>query len=179
MFYIGSHKGTDDDGYVCSSTWMLEEYNQRPEDFIRKILFRGEHSDIRIIEAQILDTLNVRHDPRFYNQHNGNGDFYLKHQTEETRQKQSISKRGELNPNHPKNITAERLEKLRIAGYKVKGTKRSDDAKERYRLSKLGANNPNYGKAICTSNIPLICSGCDRTFYHKGPYTRHINSCLS
>lgn len=41
-FYIGSHAGSLNDGYVCSSTWMKRAYNKRPQDFRRKILFYSE-----------------------------------------------------------------------------------------------------------------------------------------
>lgn len=37
-YYIGSHWGTEDDGYICSSTWMRNSYNRRPQDFKRRIL---------------------------------------------------------------------------------------------------------------------------------------------
>ena len=37
-FYVVSHKGSFDDGYVCSSTWMKRSYTRRPYDFKRKIL---------------------------------------------------------------------------------------------------------------------------------------------
>ena len=37
-FYIGSHWGTLDDGYVCSSSWMKKTYKIRPLDFSRRIL---------------------------------------------------------------------------------------------------------------------------------------------
>lgn len=39
-YYIGSHWGTENDGYVCSSQWMRRAYLRRPEDFRRHILFR-------------------------------------------------------------------------------------------------------------------------------------------
>lgn len=39
-YYIGSHWGTEDDGYVCSSTWMLAGYARRPKDFKRRIVAR-------------------------------------------------------------------------------------------------------------------------------------------
>jgi hypothetical protein len=38
MFYIGSHWGTEDDGYVCSSNWMRDAYRYRPQDFKRRIV---------------------------------------------------------------------------------------------------------------------------------------------
>lgn len=39
-YYVGSHWGTENDGYVCSSTWMKKAYKRRPEDFKKKILKR-------------------------------------------------------------------------------------------------------------------------------------------
>ena len=37
-FYIGSHWGFEDDGYICSSNWMRDAYKRRPNDFKRKII---------------------------------------------------------------------------------------------------------------------------------------------
>lgn len=39
-YYVGSHWGTDDDGYVCSSPWMKSAKKRRPRDFKRRILAR-------------------------------------------------------------------------------------------------------------------------------------------
>jgi hypothetical protein len=39
-YYIGSHWGTEYDGYICSSTWMKQAYRHRPLDFKRKIIAR-------------------------------------------------------------------------------------------------------------------------------------------
>lgn len=39
-YYIGSHWGTEDDGYICSSSWMKKAYNHRSKDFKRRILAR-------------------------------------------------------------------------------------------------------------------------------------------
>lgn len=39
-YYIGSHWGFEDDGYVCSSNWMYNSYKRRPDDFKRRILTR-------------------------------------------------------------------------------------------------------------------------------------------
>lgn len=64
--------------------------------------------------------------------------------TDETKRKQGDAKIGNKNPNHPSNMTEERLEALRECGRRVKGTKRTAEQKERYRQSKLGSKNPNY-----------------------------------
>ncbi len=39
MFYIGSHVGKLDDGYVGSNTRLKRAYRKRPKDFIRRILY--------------------------------------------------------------------------------------------------------------------------------------------
>lgn len=38
-FYIGSHWGTEDDGYVASNVPLVRAYKTRPQDFKRRILF--------------------------------------------------------------------------------------------------------------------------------------------
>ncbi len=39
-FYIGSHWGTEEDGYICSSRFMHYAKRKRPNDFKRRILAR-------------------------------------------------------------------------------------------------------------------------------------------
>ncbi len=45
-YYIGSHWGTEDDGYICSSQWMQRSYARRPQDFKRRILSRTDNRQI-------------------------------------------------------------------------------------------------------------------------------------
>lgn len=40
-YYVGSHWGTEDDGYICSSNWMKVSYSRRPADFKRRVIARG------------------------------------------------------------------------------------------------------------------------------------------
>lgn len=37
-YYVGCHWGNVHDGYICSSNWMRNTYNRRPQDFRRRIL---------------------------------------------------------------------------------------------------------------------------------------------
>lgn len=69
--YVGSHKGSEDDGYICSSKIMLEEYNQRPQDFTRQIVAEGLDKDIRKLEVKILESVNAKLNEDFYNLSNG------------------------------------------------------------------------------------------------------------
>jgi|688.fasta_scaffold16680_7 hypothetical protein len=96
MLYVGSHKGSTDDGYICSSKYMMEEYNKRPKDFSRQIIAEGDLSDMRKFETKILQAVNARLDEQFYNMHNNNGCYILKRHTESTKRKISESEKGKV-----------------------------------------------------------------------------------
>ena len=50
MFYVGSHWGAEDDGYICSSNRMRDAYRRRPQDFRRKIISNNVSRDILLEE---------------------------------------------------------------------------------------------------------------------------------
>ena len=50
MFYIGSHWGTEDDGYICSSNRMRDAYRRRPQDFRRRVIKRNIGRDELLVE---------------------------------------------------------------------------------------------------------------------------------
>jgi len=52
MFYIGSHWGTEDDGYICSSNRMRKAYRRRPDDFRRKIISRIESNRADLLDEE-------------------------------------------------------------------------------------------------------------------------------
>ncbi len=58
-YYIGSHWGFEDDGYICSSNWMRHAYRRRPQDFKRRILTRyyGNRRGLYDIEQRWLDLI--------------------------------------------------------------------------------------------------------------------------
>ena len=91
--YIGSHKGSIDDGYICSSKYMLEEYKKRPNDFTRQIIAQGLTEDIRKLETKILQSSNARLDEIFYNKHDNDGLYF------------EGWKRGEFSDEHRKNMS--------------------------------------------------------------------------
>lgn len=45
MYYIGSHYGNENDGYICSSNRMRDAYRRRPNDFKRRIIQRNIDRD--------------------------------------------------------------------------------------------------------------------------------------
>lgn len=118
--YIGSHKGTENDGYICSSKSMLKEYNVRPTDFTRQIIATGNLKDIRKLESKLLKAVNARLNEDFYNKHENDG-FYFEGW-----------KKGEFSDEHRKNMsiaaknrkrTKEHLQKLHEGRKKSKNSK--------------------------------------------------------
>jgi len=164
MLYIGAHKGSPNDGYVCSSNLMLEQYNIRSKDFSRQIIAEGTWDDIFKLEGKILLALNVKEDDSFYNMHNGSGDFRNKFVTREARKKISESKKGKPGPNKGKKFgtcwnkgktniySEETIEKLRQAGYKQKGFWTGKKLPEHVteNLRNINKENMNAAKAIST-----------------------------
>lgn len=71
--YVGSHAGSVDDGYICSSKYMLSEYSKRPNDFTRQIVATGDIKDIRKFETKLLKAFNAKSDELFYNRCNADG----------------------------------------------------------------------------------------------------------
>jgi len=51
-YYIGSHKGTPNDSYICSSSWMKSAYKRRPKDFKRRILSTVHSNKTDLLNAE-------------------------------------------------------------------------------------------------------------------------------
>jgi len=72
-FYIGSHFGDINDGYLFGGIDIKSEYSKRPEDFERIILsyhIVKSQTEIRKIEKEYLVKYDVENDDRFYNRTN-------------------------------------------------------------------------------------------------------------
>jgi hypothetical protein len=118
-FYIGSHWGTENDGYICSSTWMRNAYKRRPFDFKRRIIDRNiqDKKDLLQIEDKILrkipfEKLGIR----YYNLKNhAQGNHSYPHR-EETKRKISEAQLGSKNHMFGKFHSEEARKKISDAG---------------------------------------------------------------
>jgi len=156
--YVGSHKGSTDDGYVCSSKYMMEEYNRRPQDFSRQIVARGKHADIRKLEAKILQSVDAKLNEGFYNRHNNDGfyfDGWAKGQmTEEHRKKlrEAYKKRfpNGISKEHAAKLHAGRKNSKNSAEHAAAviasrvGSKHSEESRKK--MSESRSSNPNTKK---------------------------------
>ncbi len=157
MLYIGAHKGSPNDGYVCSSKLMLEQYNIRSKDFSRQIIAEGTAKDIFNLENIILRKLNVAESNEFYNKHNGFGGLLsedvkkkigkkskLLWEDNEYREKMS-SIRKEIWANKSPEFMKNFSEKMSLLN---KGKKKSESTREKLRgkrphVNQSGSNNNN------------------------------------
>jgi group I intron endonuclease len=160
--YVGSHKGKIDDGYICSSKIMKEEYVKRPNDFVRQIVATGNYKDIRNLESSILKSVDAKKDKLFYNMHNSDGDFYLKKHSDASKKKISEGHKGKLRPDlsvrNKLGMTAE--QKIKMANTKKSkgqyltencpmfGKKHTDNTKKIQSEMKIGEKNPMFGKTL-------------------------------
>lgn len=77
-WYLGSKssKGCHvDDGYICSSKTVKPMIKANPEEWVRTIVEEFGEDVIACVkaEAEMLDLLNAKDDPRSFNMHNGDG----------------------------------------------------------------------------------------------------------
>jgi len=126
-WYIGSRtaKGCHpQDGYISSSQLIKPLIKQNPTEWKREIIKTGGPEEMIKLETTLLESLDAKHNPMSFNQHNGDGKFTRTgvKVSEETRKKQSESKLGKKR----KPFTEQTRDKIRQA--------------------KLGSNNPSYGK---------------------------------
>ncbi len=126
MYYIGSHMGEPDDGYICSSKWMQRAYARRPDDFKRRIIYvlPPGNTHYQLLEEEFRTLQMIRsHEmgTRYYNRSTIVGFGTLKGGTlsAESRAKISASRQG-------KSTTI--------------GQKRSEETKEK--LRQLALNRP-------------------------------------
>jgi hypothetical protein len=68
MFYIGSHKGSPDDGYISSSRWLNGEINYRPTDFRRKIIKQLPLEQLKKEEYRLISMISEdQYGRKYYN----------------------------------------------------------------------------------------------------------------
>lgn len=73
MFYVGSHSGTIDDGYISSSKWLTAEINYRTNDFRRKIIcFCESKNEAQKVEGSLLSKIKEHEfGKKYYNMKHG------------------------------------------------------------------------------------------------------------
>jgi hypothetical protein len=102
-YYLGAHWGTEDDGYVCGSTWCRNSIRRRPQDFKRRIISRhatqeelwdAEHRLLQLIKEEELSSV-------YYNKHRNHqisSPMKGRHHSEKTRKKIKAKRALQIEP---------------------------------------------------------------------------------
>lgn len=136
-YYVGAHWGKENDGYICSSPWMIKAYKRRPLDFKRRILERiySNRKDTFIAEEKYLDSIKQEEfGKKYYNLRNIKGHWST--DEEKTKSlKQKISETATRNAQDP--VYREKY----LAGLATRDNKSSDpEVREKRRQSMMGKN---------------------------------------
>ncbi len=127
-YYIGYHNGSNPN-YICSSKYMMEQYNQRPQDFKRRILKYGPWKEMGKLEKRLLKSRYKHFGFRYYNLELS---FPIYKRTEEslrklsealkdrklseeTKRKMSIAKKNQVPWNKGKKHSEEAIRKMSVA----------------------------------------------------------------
>jgi len=178
-WYIGSHKGSCNDGYIASGKAVknaMSKYGMHV--FIRDILYIGE--DFREVEEFVLEVLSAATDKKSYNLKNTATGGYVWTGREDTEEykawKLAIGSPGEKNPMYKKTHTEEAIQKIResklgkpswnkgVKGYMTKehadtfsrkGSKHTKEVLANMSRNRQGAGNSNAKKVTIESGTYL------------------------
>lgn len=120
-WYVGSRsaKGCHpNDGYICSSKTVKPLILENSSDWVRSIISTGSPFEMRLLEEEILATVDAMNDPRSFNKHNATERFsgaYTKgyKHSEKTIEKRKIVNAGENNPMYGRKHSEETKQKIR------------------------------------------------------------------
>lgn len=162
--YVGSHKGSINDGYICSSKHMMKEYKKRPEDFTRQIIANCSVEEARKLETKILQSVNAKMDENFYNLWNADGKFFLHNHSEKSKQKISESKKGHSHSDETRKKLSESRKRIKPWNKGKKGVQVSTrKGKPRTDSEKLKMSENRKGIQAWNKNVPRE----NATFYGK------------
>ena len=156
-WYIGSRtaKGCHlADGYISSSQLIKPLIKQNPTEWKREIIKTGSPEEMIKLETTLLESLDAKHNPMSFNQHNGDGKFTRTgvKVSDDTRKKQSESikkvhpNRGKPSPNRGKVASGDTRKKQSEAKLGKKRKPFTEQTRAKIRQAKLDSNNPSYGK---------------------------------
>jgi hypothetical protein len=150
-YYIGCRWGREDDGYICSSTWMKQGYRRRPTDFKRRILNRIYTNRKDLLEEEYKWLSKIKKEElgkkyyNLYNHHFGHWSSDPK-KVEDMKSKNSGSNNpmfGKIPYMKGRTHTEEAKQKIKLARSKQIYTEKT---KQKISNSHIGEKNHFYGK---------------------------------
>jgi hypothetical protein len=170
-YYVGSHWGTEDDGYICSSNWMRTTYKRRPQDFKRRIVKRvySDRDALLIEETRYLSMIKDHElGVRYYNFNNkawdsgGSKRWRGNHHTDEAKRKIGDRHRGKTITEEHKRAVGEATRKRQTGRSTPEETKRKIGEANRGRVmsdeARARMSQGQKGKKIVNRKSPATFS---------------------
>ena len=178
-YYIGSHWGTENDGYICSSNWMRDAYRRRPKDFRRRIIQKNIlRTDLLSMEHKWLSLISENElGKKYYNLRQHKWGHWSTDENKNLSIKEKISIKTKEAMSRPevrekmmpvwestkgKKQTKEQIEKRVISNT---GKKRTQETKNKIGVAQKG-NKHWLGKKHSLSTIQKL-TGTNNHFYGK------------
>lgn len=179
--YIGFHKGTENDGYVCSSASekFWNDFNNAEYIWQREILYKGTMKECQEYESLLLDSLDIKLDS-VYNQRN-NLMFNL---DDEVRNKLSESaKKRNQNPEYIKRLRDASITLWKNPAHRKRITEThtgktvSKETKEKIRQARTKQIITKESRIKSANTIKtkpnIICPHCKAEGRYLGSMTKH------
>lgn len=185
--YIGWHKGTEDDGYICSSSssQFWEDFRNENFKWKRDIIYKGTMAECQLLESQMLDSVDITSDKIYNNKNN-----LMFNLTEEVKAKLKLAaiKRGEnveyriAQAERTRASWAANPERRKIQSEKAKNQIVTEETKEKIKLARskqIITKESRIKAANAIKNSPnIICPHCN----HSGKYLgsmqkKHFDNC--
>jgi hypothetical protein len=163
-YYVGCHWGTEDDGYICSSSWMKKAYKNRSSDFRRRILKSNieKRPDMFIEEMKYLNMIKPEEiKVRYYNLNIKNNELWHKYdeRLKTVGEKISAAKKGKLIGKRDPSVGA------KISASK-KGTTFTEDHKKKLSEAKIGSKRSEEWKIENSKRMKLLWAERRKKIYN-------------
>lgn len=178
-FYVGCRWGKENDGYICSSTWMKQGYKHRPSDFKRRILARVYTNKKDLLEEEYKWLSKIKYEElgkKYYNLHNHHfGHWYAEETNRKTvREKLSeATKRLHKDPIYRekyiegrKKLPPRSKEAIRKTALANTGKKRTEETKQKISKAHTGKIVGSLSEET-KQKLSIALSGDKNSFYGK------------
>lgn len=174
-YYVGCHWGNENDGYVCSSTWMNSAYKRRPNDFKRRIIKRIYTSRTDLLEQEYYYLALIKNEElskKYYNIRNIKNGHWSSYEDNTLVVGEKISKaltgkkrrvRGEM--------PAETREKI---SSKLLGIKKPDETITKRSATNTGKKHKPHKRWTYPTTI---CPSCNLSGSGPGMKRYHFDNC--
>ena len=165
--YVGYHKGSEDDGYICSSKSERFWADYEKDNFTRQIIAKGTVEECVGLELKILQNIDLRSD-EWYNNSAGGGIIFTKEVRDKMSKSIALSHKTRTHYASGWKGSDQMRKKLSIAQKSFAASLTKEERKEHY----LHKNNPHK-----QNNSITECPNCGKEGQYRAMKRWHYDNC--